>query len=671
VGTVGPGECVGEGALLLSGRRAATVVAEAPTRLLRLSREAFEEALAAHAELRSLLTALVARRLPALRAVDSEIFAALDGPARAAIEREMAWVHLERDQVLFREGDAADALYVVLQGRLQVIRERAGGAADVLTEVGRGEPVGEMALLTGEPRSTTVRAVRDTELMRLSAAGFTALLQTQPAALAPLLRTLARRLDRASAALPRAASRATVIAVVPLGGAPVDAFNEALLTGLRASGRVRALDAASFDAEHGTGAAQTPPDSLRALYLTEWLHGQEAAHDALVLIADAERDAWSRRCVSQADRVLLVARAGDTPGLGAFAPLVGPGRTTAARDLVLLHLADARRPSGTAAWLDATGVERHHHVRAGNAADAQRVSRFLARRAVGLVLSGGGARGFAHAGVVRALAEAGVPIDFVGGVSMGSLVGACHALGFDFASTVDTLESTFVKTRPHRGYTLPLVSVFAPRKVERAMEEVFADTRIEDLWLNYFCVATNLTRARLEVFRRGPVFRAMRASGSFPGLLPPVPFAGDLLVDGGLLDNLPVELLQGLCPGPVLASDTYQEEDLGVDRALERSPTALAAVLQHLRPPSRRRGVPGPATVVLRSMDVHQLVHRRAQRAAAAFVFKLPLEGFGLIDFPKIGPIVEAGYRYAAAAISSLPAEIPRGPGPSLPSARP
>ena len=130
VGTVGPGECVGEGALLLSGRRAATVVAEAPARLLRLSRDAFEQALAAHPGLRSLLTALVATRMPALRAAESEIFGALDGPAREAIERELAWVHLERDQVLFREGDAADALYVVLQGRLQVIRERAGGPAE-------------------------------------------------------------------------------------------------------------------------------------------------------------------------------------------------------------------------------------------------------------------------------------------------------------------------------------------------------------------------------------------------------------------------------------------------------------------------------------------------------------------------------------------------------------
>ena len=348
---------------------------------------------------------------------------------------------------------------------------------------------------------------------------------------------------------------------------------------------MRALDAAAFDAEHGAGAARTPPESLRALYLDEWLHRQEAAHDALVMVADAEPGAWSRRCVGQADRVLLVARAGDTPGLGALRAAGGTGahhrraRAGAAAPGRTRRVPRAPPPGWTPpAWSAITTCARATR----RTPSASRASWRGARWAW---CSAGEARaGFAHAGVVRALSEAGVPIDFVGGVSMGSLVGACHAMGFDFARTVDTLDRTFVKTRPHRGYTLPLVSVFAPRKVERALEEVFADTRIEDLWLNYFCVATNLTHARLDVFRRGPVCRAMRASGSFPGLLPPVPFAGDLLVDGGLLDNLPVELLQGLCPGPVIASDTYQDEDLGVDPALERSPSALAAALQRLRP---------------------------------------------------------------------------------------
>ena len=659
VGTVGAGECVGEGALLLAGRRTATARAESACRLIRLSREAFDRAVAAQPAVRAVLTTLVARRMPALRAAEDEIFGALDEAARRSVEGELSWVYLQRDEILFREGDPADALYVVLQGRLQVVRERAGRPIEVVTEIGRGQPVGEIGLLTGDARSSTVRAIRDTELIRFSEQGFRALLRQSPQALIPLMRTLARRLQRTTAA-PAPAPRSTVIAIVPLGGASLDDFLAGFLPDQQAHGRIRVLDSRGFDAEHGRGASRMAPDDPRAMYVNEWLHGQEGAHDALLFVADGEAGEWSRRCVRQADRILLVARAEARPGLGAFEPIVGRGRTTAGRVLVLLHADGGGRPSGTAAWLEATGVDHHHHVRDGIAADARRVSRFLGGRAVGLVLSGGGARAFAHAGLIRALDEAGVPIDFLGGVSMGSLVAACHAFGFAFPATVDTLRRTFVDTRPHRGYTVPLVSVFSPRKTERALHAVFGDMPIEDLWINYFCIAANLTRATVHVFRRGPVWKAMRASGSFPGLLPPVPHHGDLLVDGGVLDNLPVDLMQSLCPGPVLVSDTAQDFDLNVDPDLEWSPSPAELLLERLRPAGKRTRVPGAATVLLRALECHQAGHRRRQRAGAAFVFDLPVGRYGLIDFTSLAPIVDAGYRYAKTAIEALPPEIPR-----------
>jgi len=241
---------------------------------------------------------------------------------------------------------------------------------------------------------------------------------------------------------------------------------------------------------------------------------------------------------------------------------------------------------------------------------------------------------------------------------MGSLVAGCHAFGFDFAETERALRTSFVDTRPHRGYTLPLISIFSPRKTERALAATFGETAIDDLWINYFCVAANITQAALHVFRGGSVWKAMRASGSFPGLLPPVPLGGDLLADGGVLDNLPVEVMQGLNPGPVLGSDTSQDVDLEVDPALEWAPTPWQELVQRLR--GGRMRLPGAATVLFRAIECRQLAHRRKQRSGASFLFDLPVGDYGMLDFPKIDAIIEAGYRYALAAIGSLPAAIPR-----------
>jgi predicted acylesterase/phospholipase RssA/CRP-like cAMP-binding protein len=658
VGTVERGECVGEGALLLSGRRAATVRAALDTRLLTVPRLAFEGALAEHPGLRAVLTLVVARRLPALLAAEHEIFGELDDAARAEIHSQLSWLHLNGGDVLFHGGDAGDALYVVLQGRLQAVRETKDGGTEVVTEIGRGETVGEMALLTGEQRTLTVRAIRDTDLIRFAEAGFRALLERRPRALLPMLRTMARRL-RATGERAAAAAPTTAITVAPVGGLALRPFLDALLGEQREHGRVLVLDPEAFDREHGRGAARAGLEGAQAIYLSDWLHRQEAAHDVVVFVADADAGPWSQLCLRQADRIVLVADAQGAPGLGGLAALLAPGAGRVPRDLVLLHAEAARAPHGTAEWLRATGAERHHHVRTGVAGDARRVSRFLGGRAVGLVLSGGGARGFAHAAVVRALREAGVPIDFVGGCSMGSLVAACHAVGFGFEETVRALRRCFVETNPQRGYTLPLVSVFSPDATERALVEIFGDTQIEDLWTSFYCVATNLTQATPHVFRHGLLWRAMRASGAFPGLLPPVPIAGDLFVDGGLLDNLPVEVLQGLCPGPILASDTTQETDLRVDPSLERCPSPGQLLIERLRG-APRTVVPGPVTVLMRALECRDSDHQRRQRAAADFCFHLPVGEYGLVDFQRIEAILAAGYAYAREAVTGLPPSVPR-----------
>jgi NTE family protein len=595
----------------------------------------------------------------ALHRVTEQLFGELDAATRAEIESALSVVRLLRGQVLFRRGDPGDALYIVKSGRLQVLRERGHQQPEVLAEVGPGEPVGEIALITGEPRSSTVRAARASELVRLSDEGFAALVRRRPHALLPVVKTLGRRLYSVTTA-PGRLSRVRTVALVPLHELPLQPLVGEIVDELRRAGDLVALDAAGFDAAHGAGAAQAGAEDAREPAFVEWLKQVEAEHDFVVYLCDARPTAWSARCLRQADRILFLARARDAPGPGEWAALLGPAQAPLARELMLLHEFGSSRPSGSAAWIDALMVQRHHHVRRGDVRGLRRVARFLSGRAVGLVLGGGGARGFAHAGVIRALLECGVPIDCVGGVSMGALAGASLASGMGHEESVAVFRRIFRDTRAKTSYTWPVVSVFDPARGERALDEIFGDRRIEDLWLSYFCIASNITSAEMKIYREGPLAAAVRASGSFPGLLPPVPVDGDLLVDGGLFNNLPIDVMRALHEGPIVACDVSREVELRVDPALRRAPTPFQVFFSRLRGAGERIRFPGVASVLMRSLECREVAQKAEWRRAATLYLTPPTGDFGLTALERLDDIVEVGYRYGLERLKTLPSSLPR-----------
>jgi predicted acylesterase/phospholipase RssA/CRP-like cAMP-binding protein len=596
--------------------------------------------------------------LPALHKVTEQLFGALDVEVRQEIEAALSVVRLSRGEVLFRQGDPGDALYIVAGGRLQAVRERARQQPEIVAEMGPGQPVGEVSLLTGEPRSLTVRAVRASELVRLSDEGFAALVRRRPQALLPLLKTLSQRLRAAGGGVSRL-SRVRTVALVPLQRASLVPLLGELRDELERAGRTLLLDADRFDAAHGKGAAHAAAQDPREPGLGEWLKHLEEEHDFVVYVCDEQPTAWSARCLRQADRILFVARAEAAPGTGEYAGLLATALAPQARELLLLHDPPAR-PTGTAVWIEALQVQRHHHVRSGNAHDLRRVARFLAGRAVGVVLGGGGARGFAHAGVLRALQECGVAVDYVGGVSMGSLAAACFASEFAADESVAVLRRIFVDTRARLRYTWPLFSVLEPSRSDRALDEVFGDRRIEDLWLNYFCVASNITTAETKVYREGQLAAAVRASGRFPGLLPPVPVDGDLLVDGGLFNNLPIDVMRALVDGPIVASDVSVDVELRVDPELRQAPSPWELFWSRIRPSRPSIRFPGIAPVLMRALGSRALAERAEWRSSAALYLTPPTGGFALTAFDRLEAIVEIGYRYGLERLKTAPASLPR-----------
>ncbi len=653
VGRIGPDEPVGEMQVLTGGTRTATVRAIVETAVVRVSRRAVERlALESPGAMREVAAAIARRmRRNQLVAILPGLFGALDEPQLREIEASVEWLALARGATLFEQGEPGDRAYILVNGRLQASVRNPAGIETIVGEIVRGEIVGEMAILTGETRSARVRAQRDSELVSLARPAFERLVARYPQLLLSLTRLVVHRLREAQSG--RAAeSPARTFAVVPAGPAvPLAEFTRALVAALGALGPTLHVAAGDLDRLLGTpGLARSPAADPRATRVASWIDEQELRHRFVVLEADAGGSPWSVRCVRQADRVLVVGRAGDDPTphaderalVGDAGASVGPPAS-----LVLLHPADTRRPSGTGRWLEPRRLLRHHHVRDGDAAGVARVARYLAGRAVGVALSGGGARGFAHVGVLEALAETGLPVDMIGGTSMGAVIAAEYALGWDAATMARRNLGIFGSWR--RDLTLPVLSLLGGRRSRARLCDAIGDVQIEDLWLPYFCVSSNLSRAAMVVHRTGSLWRSVRASAGLPGILPPVVRDGELLVDGALLRNLPADVLRDLMgEGTTIAVDVSVETDMESEYPYEDSISGWRILWDRWSPFTRSRAVPSMAVVLARSAELASVAMQRESLLRGVDLhLRVPLREFGMLDFHRAADIIATGLRVA------------------------
>ena len=558
--------------------------------------------------------------------------------------------HVAAGETVVTEGRPSGGMFVVGYGRLRVAR-RQDGRERVLAEVGPGDTFGEWSLVTGEGASASVQAVRDSLLLRLDPAGLVRVTGRHPDVLVRLARR-ALRLATSPARPPPERAAGTTLAVVAAGPAPVpSSFLDQLAGALAAQGRVLRVSSRSIDAELGEGTAELPLQDARNGRVVQWLQRAERAHAAVVYETDPEPTNWTRRCLRQADRVLRVARAGDPPPPNAVETelLDGDHPDTAARqELVLLHRPSESLPSGTAGWLSGRQVTAAHHVRAGVDADHLRLARLVTGRAVGVVFGGGGARGMAHLGVAKALDDAGIAIDVVGGTSIGAVAAFMCAMGWDHEERMRRAPDFFSR-RLVLQPTLPLVSLSSARRLTRLIADETRGRSVEDLWLRYFSVSTNLSRAAQLVHDRGDLATAVRASVSLPGILPPVRHGSDLLVDGGLLNNLPIDVMQEVMgAGRVVAVDLRRQVELTMQAAVGPALSGWQVLARRAWRGREPFDPPGIGAVLMRAVELAGLLNDRAVLEGPGLDLCLypPSGGLATLDFRGAPVLVDQAYRY-------------------------
>ena len=646
-----PPALLGETALLTGRPRSAGIVALTPSRLLRLPADAFERLADRHPELLQRLDAHIRPRLrrtqvaPLLRAW----FGADDAAEVARLQDELDWVELHGGETLFHQGDASDAMYLVVAGRLRLERDDEDGR-HVVGEVGPDESTGDASMLLGQARSASARALRDSRLVRVPAE----VAERHPGVMARLARTVALRAQRASAGRGRGRPPRTFALIAADPELDLRDLAQALLDGLADEGGGRIVGRTEVEDAFGRAErADARRGEAAGAVLADWLDRLEREHERLVYLTDPGATPWNERCLRQADRILVVGR-GDRPDASArLAETVRGLAPDTPLELLRLRPDDQERPTGTAAWLDALRPDRHHQLRRGDALEVRSAARRIAGRGRILVLSGGGARGYVHIGLLHAIEAAGIEIDAVAGTSMGALVGAGYALSRS-ATYADASARTFGDPDRLVDRTLPLLALARTRGVTTALQEILGDALIEDLPLPFFCVAADLGRALPHLFDRGPLWRAVRGSSAIPGVFAPILVDDSVIVDGGVMNNFPVDLArERFGDGPMIASNAYGHERPRKHYDFPDEVSGWALLRQRLLPRSRRRiQAPTILSVLTQATSLNSHYRMDLVASGADLVVRYPTDDVGSLEFERVDELVAMGRERGRAALA-------------------
>lgn len=546
-----------------------------------------------------------------------------------------AWFSLPGGAVLCEAGEPADQLFFLRTGRLAAVRHEEGQEAELLGVIRPGEPAGEMALIAGTPHTAKVVALRDSEVLALPRAAFLAAAQADAGLMTELARLMILRLRQEAGTA--SVGEPSVFGFAPLcGGIDLRDLVEQLARSMRRQGGY-AVEVVGVEALHAP---------------TEWFSAVEQAHDFVLYVAELEEVAWRAIVARQVDRLFRVGR-GDEPPPADIRIDAPPLHDQGLVDLVLLQPASAAAPQGTEAWIEAAKPARWFHLRQGDGGHIDRLARLLTGQSVGLVLSGGGARAYAHVGALRALHERHVPIDFVGGVSMGAIVAGGLAMGWTQEELETRLRKAFVDSSPTDDIAFPLIAMTQGLKVRERLHEHFGERQMADLWLPFFCLSSNLTTGAYQLHRRGVLSEALRASIALPGVLPPAIDGQNVLVDGAVMKNFPTDVMRAMHLGPIVGVDVTRGRALAAEDV--RRPASL---WRWILSGEWRKGPP-IVGLLMRAATVASGRDHVASREAADVLVTPDVDRIDMRDWRAFEPAVQAGYAATVRALDALDDPIP------------
>uniref|UniRef100_A0A5F8GDL0 lysophospholipase n=1 Tax=Monodelphis domestica TaxID=13616 RepID=A0A5F8GDL0_MONDO len=604
------------------------------------------------------------------------------------IDFALDWMEVEAGRAIYRQNDKSDCTYIVLSGRLRSVIKKDDGKKRLAAEYGRGDLIGVVETLTYQSRATTVHAIRDSELAKLPGGALNFIKRRYPQVVTRLIHLLGQKIlgnlqqvgvsghqhgvyfssSKWDSGNP--ASNLSTVTIMPVSDdVPLLTFTLELEHALHDIGK----NSVSINK-----VLLSVSSSVHEYRLSSWLGQQEDIHRIVLYQADTTLTPWTQRCFRQADCILIVGMGDQEPSVGELEKMLENTAVRAQKQLVLLHKEDGPDPSRTVEWLNMRSwCSGHLHLRCPHRvfsrkspeklmemyervfqkppdihSDFCRLARVLTGNAIALVLGGGGARGCSQVGLIRSLVETGIPVDMVGGTSIGSLMGALFAEERNYIQTRIrakqwAIEMTSV-VKTVLDLTYPITSMFSGAAFNNGIRKVFKDKQIEDLWIPYFVITTDISASAMRVHTDGSLWRYVRASMTLSGYMPPLcdPKDGHLLMDGGYINNLPADVAKSMGAKVVIAIDVGSRDETDLTNYGD-SLSGWWLLWKRWNPLATKVKVLNMAEIQSRLAYVscvRQL--EMVMKSDYCEYIRPPIDEYGTLDFGRFDEICEVGYQY-------------------------
>ncbi|MEI1278704.1 patatin-like phospholipase family protein [Leptospira venezuelensis] len=576
----------------------------------------------------------------------------------------LRWLYVPGGERLMLQGEPGNSLFVILSGRFRYSVSDDQGNITGEGEFAKGDIIGEMSLLTGEPRSASVYAVRSSQVIQISRNGFRKFISESPEALFHVTETIARRLGQKNKESSRFGRKVHTIALVPVTeGFPLRHFSNELSKSLKSFGSALPVNEEKLSKflkdkkiHQKNGMRFGIPDIL------SWFGGLEKEYDNVVFeVAPSGDPLWTEASLRQADRILLLSEAGRPILKNSYSWNLIQGESlgeTTKESVIYLEDSYNRWEELENTLHELPGQKLI--LRKDRAGEFDRIARRLESRSVGVALSGGGAKGFAHLGLLRSLTEAGIPIDLIGGTSSGSIMAGLFAMGYGFDESLRLIKEVWIEAKLTRDYTLPFVSILRGARYSRAIKEFFGNRKIETLLVPFLAVACDLTNSKPKVFEEGEVWKAIRASTSIPGIFPPFFTDGALYVDGGLWDNLPGSLVRRKGADVLISVDLgagsqpNKDQTYGLlveSRFPGEGPSAIKLLGNQFMKKEDRYSFPHIGELFMRSMLLSSRNNLLKTKENSDIFVELPVRDFSTFDWDEYKRLYEIGYEHSQKSV--------------------